>query len=103
MSSVFHSSPGTGPAPGGRDAEPGSPRTDIHSGDGEREILRTDPGYSPTPQPVMRRRRSFWATAPATYILVGINCAVFLAMMFRGVSPIGPTPDQLMHWGANNA
>jgi len=52
---------------------------------------------------MMRRRRSFWETAPATYILVGINCAVFLAMMFRGVSPIGPTPEQLMHWGANNA
>src|SRR3974390_3189478 len=88
MSSV-HPQPGAEPVRGGPDAEP--------------EILRPDPSYVPTPQPVMRRRRSFWATAPATYILVGINCAVFLAMVFRGVSPIGPTPEQLMHWGANNA
>lgn len=69
----------------------------------EPEILRPAPGYVPTPQPVVRRRRSFWATAPATYVLVGINCAVFLAMLSRGVSAISPTPEQLMQWGANNA
>ena len=50
-----------------------------------------------------RRRRSFWATAPATYVLVAINCAVFLAMLFRGVSALSPSPEQLMQWGANNA
>lgn len=71
--------------------------------DREPEILRPTPGYIPTPQPVVRRKRSFWKTAPATYVLVGINCAVFLAMVFRGVSAVGPTPEQLMHWGANNA
>jgi rhomboid protease GluP len=70
---------------------------------GAPEVLRPAPGYIPTPQPVMRRRRSFWATAPATYVLVAINCAVFLAMIARGVSPMMPSPDQLMHWGANNA
>jgi len=69
----------------------------------EPEILRPAPGYIPTPQPVVRRRRSFWATAPATYVLVGINCAVFLAMLLRGVSAISPSPEQLMQWGANNA
>lgn len=69
----------------------------------EPEILRPAPGYVPTPQPVVRKRRSFWATAPATYVLVGINCAVFLAMVLRGVSAISPIGDQLMHWGANNA
>lgn len=52
---------------------------------------------------MVRRRRSFWATAPATYVLVGINVAVFVAMVLRGVSPISPTPEQLMQWGANNA
>jgi rhomboid protease GluP len=51
----------------------------------------------------MRRRRSFWTTSPATYVLVGINCAVFLAMIARGVSPLMPSAEQLMHWGANNA
>lgn len=78
-----------GPTRGGSDSEP--------------EILRPAPGYIPTPQPMARRRRSFWATAPATYVLVGINVAVFLAMLLRHVSPISPTGEQLMQWGANNA
>jgi rhomboid protease GluP len=34
---------------------------------------------------------------------VGINCAVFLLMVLRGVSPWNPTVDQLMQWGADNA
>ena len=61
-------------------------------------------GYIPPPlqQPV-RRRRPGWASAPATYLLVGINCAVFLAMLAHGVSAGSPTVDQLMYWGANNA
>src|ERR1700739_349911 len=89
MSSVPPSSQGTGSCGGGADAEP--------------EILRPAAGDIPTPQPVARRRRSFWATAPATYVLVGINCAVFLAMVMHGGSPLSPTAEQLMHWGANNA
>ena len=55
------------------------------------------------PPPVVRKPRSSWSGAPATYLLVGINCAVFLAMVSRGVSIGSPTTDQLMHWGANNA
>jgi rhomboid protease GluP len=36
--------------------------------------------------------------------LLGINCAVFLAMTLRGVNIMSPSPDQLLHqWGANNA
>jgi rhomboid protease GluP len=54
------------------------------------------PGHRPAPDAV---RRS-WAYAPATYILVGINCAVFLLMVLNQVSFVNPTPDQLMHWGA---
>ena len=42
-------------------------------------------------------------SAPATYLLVGINCGVFLAMVFNGVSAVDPTIDQLMRWGADNA
>ena len=68
----------------------------------EPEILPPDPGFSRTPQPV-RRRRSFWAFAPATYLLVGINCAVFVVMVANHVSFWDPTPENLMHWGANNA
>ncbi len=55
--------------------------------------------YAPPPA----RRRPLWAAAPATYLLVGINCAVYLAMVSRGISPWMPNVDQLMHWGANNA
>ena len=44
-----------------------------------------------------------WASAPATYLLVGINCAVFLAMVVNHVSYWNPTPDALIRWGANNA
>ena len=58
-------------------------------------------GYGPPPP--ARRPRPTWAIAPATYILLGINCAVFLAMTLRGINPINPDPEQLMHWGANNA
>ena len=89
MSSNPPSLPGTGSFHGRSDVEP--------------EILRPAEGYIPTPQPMVRRRRSFWATAPATYVLVGINCAVFLAMVIHGASALGPTAEQLMFWGANNA
>lgn len=66
------------------------------------EILPPDhPGYAP-PRPV-RRRRPNWSVAPATYLLLGINCAVFLAMTLRGVRLMSPSPEQLLHWGANNA
>jgi rhomboid protease GluP len=57
----------------------------------------------PQPQQAVRKPRSSWETAPATYLLVGINCAVFLAMVGSGVSIGSPTTEQLMHWGANNA
>jgi rhomboid protease GluP len=59
------------------------------------------PGYGqpmPAPPP---RRRSGWQLAPATYILTGVNIAVYLLMVFSGVSPTAPTGDQLVHWGAN--
>src|SRR5579859_5567074 len=69
----------------------------------EPEVLRPAPGYIPTPQPMERRRRSFWKTAPATYVLVGINCAIFVLMLLNHVSGLEPTPEQLMQWGANNA
>src|ERR1035438_7395459 len=67
----------------------------------EPEIL--PPGAQIPPPQAVRKPRSSWATAPATYLLVGINCAVFLAMVGSGVSIGTPTTEQLMHWGANNA
>lgn len=68
----------------------------------EPEILAPGAGYAPPAEPV-RRRKSMLRAAPATHLLVGINCAVFLAMWARGISPMSPNVDQLMHWGANNA
>jgi rhomboid protease GluP len=55
------------------------------------------------PPQTLRRPRPSWVVAPATYVLVGINCAVFLAMVAHGVSAVNPTTGQLMHWGADNA
>ncbi|MGO8759462.1 MAG: rhomboid family intramembrane serine protease [Terracidiphilus sp.] len=51
--------------------------------------------------PPPRRPRSGWASAPATYLLVAINCGVFLAMAVRGSSIWMPTVDQLIAWGAD--
>jgi len=60
-------------------------------------------GYDGDPRPLPPRRPvgSRWATAPATYTLVGINCAVYLAMVLRGVSASNPSVQDLVHWGAN--
>jgi len=79
------------------------PPSDSEGSGREPEVLWADPDSVPAPQPVVRRRRSFWATAPATYVLVGINVAVFVLMLIRHVSGLSPSPEQLMQWGANNA
>lgn len=68
----------------------------------EPEILAPEAGYT-APQSARRRPAASWARSPATYLLVGINCAVYLAMVAHKVSATGPTTDQLMRWGANNA
>jgi rhomboid protease GluP len=46
-------------------------------------------GLSPVPWPI------------ATYLLLAINCGVFVAMVATGISPITPTTDQLLRWGAD--
>ncbi len=61
------------------------------------EILPPGPATVP-PQPRQRRR---WFHAPATYLLVGVNCSVFLLMVLHGASFWMPTLGQLMHWGAD--
>ncbi|MBS1800883.1 MAG: rhomboid family intramembrane serine protease [Acidobacteria bacterium] len=50
--------------------------------------------------PSRRQTRSI-LSAPGTYVLVGINCAVYLWMVLHGVDPASPTPIQLIHFGAN--
>jgi rhomboid protease GluP len=60
------------------------------------------PGYDGEPAPgPARASGTRWASAPATYTLVGINCAVYIAMVLRGVSPTNPSVGDLVHWGAN--
>ena len=66
------------------------------------EILPPDAGYS-APQEAPRRPRRSWAASPATYTLLGVNCAVFVAMTLRGVNPMSPNTLQLMSWGADHA
>ena len=68
----------------------------------EPEYLQPEAGYNPPP-PLPVRRRPLWTVTPATYLLVGINCLVFLAMVAHHVSAIAPTSDQLLYWGADNA
>lgn len=62
------------------------------------EILPPQGEVVPPPTP---RPRRGWPSAPATYLLVGINCGVFLAMVANGSSIWMPTLDQLMRWGAD--
>ncbi len=57
--------------------------------------------YRPPPPPPVNRQRRGWASAPATYLLVGINCAVFVLMVLRGCSLLAPTTEQLVNWGAD--
>ncbi len=61
------------------------------------EILPPVDAEAPAPP---RQPRRGWAAAPATYLLVAINCGVFLAMLAQGASIWMPTVDQLMRMGA---
>ena len=40
---------------------------------------------------------------PVTRVLVGINVFFFVAMTLTGVSPLSPTPQDLLRWGGNIA
>ncbi len=67
----------------------------------EPEIL---PAQYALAEPPARAERSEWnpLSAPGTYLLLGINVAVFLWMALHGVSLTSPTPEQLLHYGANS-
>jgi len=96
--------------------EDGPGETGFRSGGARPEILPPEEGsqggwypppdqYQAQPPPVPTdrpQRRVTWASAPATYTLLGINCLVFVAMVLTGVSFISPTVRQLVFWGANN-
>lgn len=74
------------------------------------EILSPDTEYQSSADPAdlgpsqaERKPRPSWVVAPATYVLIAINCLVFLVMVANHVSPTKPTSDQIMHWGADSA
>jgi rhomboid protease GluP len=86
----------------------------FHAAHADPEILPPEDGPSvaeeprqayyyqpPQPIPPQESRKPRWAYAPATYILVAINCLVFLGMVLSGVSLVSPTPEQLLTWGAD--
>ena len=58
--------------------------------------------YTQPPRPRgPKRQPPGWAFAPATYVLCGVNIAVYLAMFLSGVSFWDPTIRDLIHWGDN--
>lgn len=60
---------------------------------------QTEPrGWYPPPQPVQRPRRH-WAHAPATYTLVGVNCAVYLGTLLLSGTLTGPTFEDPISYG----
>lgn len=61
--------------------------------------------YAPAQARPRRREFSEWdpRIAPATYLLLAINCAVYLWMVLHGVSPKDPSETALIHYGANNS
>jgi rhomboid protease GluP len=62
------------------------------------------PAEAYTPVEARRRREySVWdpRSAPGTYLLLGVNIAVYLWMVMHGVDPWNPSESALLHYGAN--
>src|SRR5579871_2134667 len=58
---------------------------------------------APEPQQARRRRSvSSVQSVPGTYILLGLNIAVFLWMVAHGVDARMPSERALIHYGAND-
>ena len=62
------------------------------------ERAEAEPRVAFAPPPVRVQRR---ATSEATWALLGLNVGVYLWMVFHGVSPTSPSPDDLVRFGAN--
>jgi rhomboid protease GluP len=72
----------------------------------EGEVLSPAPtvqDYAPAQPRPRRREYSVWdpRSAPGTYLLLAINVAVYLWMVLHRVDPWNPSPDALIHYGAN--
>jgi rhomboid protease GluP len=60
-------------------------------------------GYSVVSPPPVARPRRRWPVAPATWTLLGINCAVYVLMVAKGASPFTPSVEDLMRFGGESA
>jgi membrane associated rhomboid family serine protease/Flp pilus assembly protein TadD len=58
-----------------------------------------DQEYQPVIRQPWARQRSH--DPLVMYVILGINLAVFIGMALAGVSPMSPSGEQLVHWGAN--
>ncbi len=67
------------------------------------DCQRTDLPSAASWQPAQPQHRALIAgrTVSLTTLLVGVNVAVFVVMALTGVSPLTPTTQQLLKWGAN--
>ena len=67
-------------------------------------VAESAPAEAYSPEQARRRREySDWdpRSAPGTYLLLAVNCAVYLWMVTHGVDPRDPTEANLLHFGAN--
>jgi len=67
-------------------------------------VAESAPAEAYSPEQARRRREySDWdpRSAPGTYLLLAINCAVYLWMITHGVDAKDPTEANLLHYGAN--
>src|SRR5580692_2831509 len=95
MGSTPPNSPGQGPVPEILPPGPvanGYPTSSYNGG-----------GYTVAPPPPPARPRRRFGAAPATYVLMGINCAIYVLMVITGTNPIKPSFEKLLIWGADNA
>jgi rhomboid protease GluP len=81
---------------------PFNPFPDAIPVDVRREDAALQQSADPVRQSGGRRLRGF-RHSPATYVLLGLNIAVYLWMVLTGIDALTPTPDDLMRFGANNA
>ena len=66
------------------------------------ECRATVAGQNAAPAPRPRARQSItFSLVPVTTALIGVNVLVFVAMVVTGISPVHPTLEDLVKWGAD--
>ena len=73
-----------------------------HPSSGTPDAIHID--VAPPVDRVVEFYRTLWHLTPRVYVttgLIGINVAVWLVMVIRGVSPMSPAVEKMIDWGAN--